>query len=331
MLAWASAPGLHPKRLEHVLFGCSPVIETDLSFGNQVMDPIRFFRNRLIQLIPVLLGVSILVFLMLRLIPGDPARIMLGTRATDERIAALHTEMGLDRPVWEQYFLFLGNALRGDLGTSIFARRPVVEVLSERMPVTLLLVAYAITIVPDNHAAHGDGGGAAARPPGGLYNSRRMIIGLALPSFWLGLMLILVFSVQLKWFPISGVGTMPISWLWHLFLPALTLAVPVAAMLIRNLRSSVIDVLNAPYVEFARAKGLKSQAVLGKHVLRNAFISVVTILGLNIGWLVGGSVVVETIFTIPGMGSLAVTAVYARDYPMVQGITLLFGFSGDSD
>jgi peptide/nickel transport system permease protein len=236
------------------------------------MDPIRFFRNRLIQLIPVLLGVSVLVFLMLRLIPGDPARIMLGTRATEERIAELHQEMGLDRPVWEQYFLFLGGALRGDLGTSIFARRPVVEVLSERMPVTLLLVAYAITLsliitVPLAMAA------ALRRDrPADFAIRGGMILGLALPSFWLGLMLILVFSVQLKWFPISGVGEFPISWVWHLFLPALTLAVPVAAMLIRNLRSSVIDVLNAPYVEFARAKGLKSQTVLGKHVLRNALI-----------------------------------------------------------
>lgn len=291
------------------------------------MDPIRFFRNRLAQLVPVLIGISILVFLMLRLIPGDPARIMLGTHATEERIAELHQQMGLDRPIWEQYLLFMGGALKGNLGTSIFARRPVVEVLSERMPVTLLLVAYAIVIsliitLPFALLA------ALKRDSMVDYTIRGgMILGLALPSFWLGLILILLFAVQNRWFPISGVGDSPIDWLWHLFLPAVTLAVPVAAMLIRNLRSSVIDVLGAPYIEFARAKGLKGQTVLGKHVLRNALISVVTILGINIGWLVGGSVVVETIFTIPGMGSLAVTAVYARDYPMVQGITLLFGLS----
>lgn len=289
------------------------------------MDPIRFFRNRLVQLVPVLIGISIIVFLMLRLIPGDPARIMLGTHATDERIAELHQEMGLDRPIWEQYFLFVGGALQGNLGTSLFARRPVVQVLGERMPVTLLLVAYAITIsliitVPLAMMA------ALKRDKAVDYSIRGgVILALALPGFWLGLILILLFAVQNRWFPISGLGDSPGDWLWHLFLPAITLALPVAAMLIRNLRSSVIDVLNAPYVEFARAKGLQEGTVLGKHVLRNALISVVTILGLNIGWLVGGSVVVETIFTIPGIGSLAVTAVYARDYPMVQGITLMFG------
>lgn len=291
------------------------------------MDPIRFIRNRLVQLVPVLLGISILVFLMLRLIPGDPARIMLGTHATDERIAELHQEMGLDRPIWEQYFLFLGGALRGNLGTSLFAHRPVLQVLSERMPVTLLLVAYAITIsliitLPFAMVA------ALNRDTAVDFTIRGgVILALALPSFWLGLILILLFAVKYRWFPISGVGDSPTDWLYHLFLPAVTLALPVAAMLIRNLRSSVIDVLNAPYVEFARAKGLKDRNVFGKHVLRNALISVVTILGLNIGWLVGGSVVVETIFTIPGIGSLAVTAVYARDYPMVQGITLMFGLS----
>lgn len=291
------------------------------------MDPVRFFRNRLVQLIPVLLGISIIVFLMLRLIPGDPARIMLSTHATEESVAELHQQMGLDRPIWEQYLLFMSGALQGNLGTSLFARRPVLQVLSERMPVTLLLVAYAIAIsliitLPLAMAA------ALKRDSVIDFSIRGgVILALALPGFWLGLILILLFAVQNRWFPISGLGDMPLSWLWHLFLPAVTLALPVAAMLIRNLRSSVIDVLGAPYIEFARAKGLQNRTVVGKHVLRNALISVVTILGLNIGWLVGGSVVVETIFTIPGMGSLAVTSVYARDYPMVQGITLVFGLS----
>jgi len=291
------------------------------------MDPIRFFRNRLVQLVPVLIGISILVFLMLRLIPGDPARIMLGTHATEERITELHQQMGLDRPIWEQYLLFMGGALQGNLGTSIFARRPVLQVLSERMPVTLLLVAYAILIALVITLPFAMFAALKRDTPVDFTIRGGMILALAIPSFWLGLMLILLFSVQNRWFPISGLGTSPVDWLWHLFLPAVTLALPVAAMLIRNLRSSVIDVLGAPYIEFARAKGLKDRAVLWKHVLRNALISVVTILGINIGWLVGGSVVVETIFTIPGMGSLAVTAVYARDYPMVQGITLLFGLS----
>ncbi len=291
------------------------------------MDAVRFFRNRLVQLIPVLFGISVIVFLMLRLIPGDPARIMLGTHATEERIAELHEQLGLDKPIWQQYLLFLNGAVQGNLGTSLFARRPVLQVIAEKLPVTLLLVTYAVTLavlltIPVSLFA-------ALKRDTLVDHSIRgaLILALAMPSFWLGLILILLFAVEYHLFPVSGLGDNPASWLWHLFLPAVTLALPVAAMLIRNLRSSVIDVLKAPYIEFARAKGLKGRTILGRHVLRNALISVVTILGLNIGWLVGGSVVVETVFSIPGMGSLAVTSVYARDYPMVQGITLVFGLS----
>jgi peptide/nickel transport system permease protein len=291
------------------------------------MDHLRFFRDRFLQLIPVLIGISIIVFLMLRLIPGDPARIMLGTHATDEQIANLHAEMGLDRPVWQQYLIFVQNALSGNLGMSLFARRPVLQIISEKMPVTLALVVYASVLallltLPLSFVA-------ALRRDGLLdYGIRGiLILGLAMPGFWLGLILLLLFAVQRRWFPIAGLGNDLLSQMWHLFLPALTLSFPMAAMLIRNLRSTLIDVLKTPYVEFARAKGLRAGAVVSKHVLPNSLISVVTILGLNVGWLVGGSVVIETVFSIPGMGNLAVTSVYARDYPMVQGITLVFGLA----
>jgi peptide/nickel transport system permease protein len=289
------------------------------------MDHARFFRDRLLQLIPVLFGISLIVFLMLRLIPGDPALIMLGTHATDEQVANLHAQMGLDRPVWQQYLIFIGNALSGNLGTSLFAHRPVVQIIAEKMPVTLTLVAYAsvlalLVTLPLSFVA------ALRRDSPLDYGIRGiLILGLAMPGFWLGLILLLLFAVQWHVFPIAGVGKDPIDQLWHLFLPALTLSLPMAAMLIRNLRSTLIDVLKTPYVEFARAKGLRSAAVIRKHVLPNSLMSVVTILGLNVGWLVGGSVVVETVFSIPGMGNLAVTSVFARDYPMVQGITLVFG------
>ncbi len=259
------------------------------------MDHVRFFRNRMLQLVPVLIGISLIVFLMLRLIPGDPARIMLGTHATDEQLANLHAQMGLDRPVWQQYVIFVGNALTGNLGVSLFARRPVLQIISEKMPVTLALVAYAsvlalVVTIPLSFVA------ALRRDSLLDYGIRGiLILGLAMPGFWLGLILLLLFAVQWHVFPIAGVGNDPVSQVWHLFLPALTLSLPMAAMLIR------------------------------KHVLPNSLISVVTILGLNIGWLVGGSVVVETVFSIPGMGNLAVTSVFARDYPMVQGITLIFG------
>jgi len=291
------------------------------------MDNARFFRNRILQLIPVLFGISIIVFLMLRLIPGDPARIILGTHATEVQIAKLDADLGLDKPAWQQYLIFVQNAFQGNLGVSIFARRPVVQIILEKMPVTLLLVAYAVALaivltLPLAFAA------ALKRDSFVDYFIRGiLILGLAMPGFWLGLILLILFAVQRRWFPIAGLGSDPVSWLWHLFLPALTLSIPVAAQLIRNLRSSVIDVLKTQYVEFARAKGLKAGSVLGKHVLPNSLISVVTILGLNIGWLVGGTVVVETVFSIPGLGNLAVTSVFARDYPMVQGITLTFSLA----
>jgi peptide/nickel transport system permease protein len=195
------------------------------------------------------------------------------------------------------------------------------------MPITLMLVAYASVLallitLPLAFVA------ALRRDSAMDYGIRGiLILGLAMPSFWLGLILLLLFAVRWHVFPIAGVGNDPISQAWHLFLPALTLSLPMAAMLIRNLRSTLIDVLKTPYVEFARAKGLRSSTVIAKHVFPNSLISVVTVLGLNIGWLVGGSVVVETVFSIPGMGNLAVTSVFARDYPMVQGITLVFGLS----
>jgi peptide/nickel transport system permease protein len=291
------------------------------------MDHWRFFRSRLLQLVPVLIGISVIVFLMLRLIPGDPALIILGTHATPEQVANLHAAMGLDLPLWQQYLIFVQNALTGNLGVSLFAHRPVLQIISEKMPITLTLVAYASVLallltLPLAFLA------ALRRDSPIDFGIRgTLMLGLAMPSFWLGLILLLLFAVRWHVFPIAGVGNDPVGQLWHLFLPALTLSLPMAAMLIRNLRSKLIDVLKTPYVEFARAKGLRSNTVIRKHVLPNSLISVVTVLGLNIGWLVGGSVVVETVFSIPGMGNLAVTSVFARDYPMVQGITLVFGLS----
>ena len=290
------------------------------------MDSGRFFRNRLGQLIPVLVGISVIAFLMLRLIPGDPAVIMLGTHATPKQVTELRAELGLDRPVWEQYWVFVRGALHGDLGMSVFARRPVASVILERVPTTLGLVVYAVVIavvlsLPAAIASGLNEDRLVDQAVRGLFT-----VALAMPGFWLGLILLLLLAVHVHWFPISGVGDNILGWLWHLFLPAFTLALPVAAMLVRSLRNSIIEVLRSPFVAFARAKGVRRAGVLTRHVLRNGLVSSVTILGLNIGWLVGGSVVIETVFSIPGLGSLAVTSVYARDYPVVQGLTLTFGF-----
>jgi len=289
------------------------------------MDTLRFLRQRALHLIPVLLGITLIVFFMLRLIPGDPARLMLGIRASPEQVAELRTALGLDKPIWTQYMLFLGDLVQGDLGISLKARRPVLAVAFEKVPVTLMLVGYSallslVVTVPLATLAALRRNSLIDQVIRGFFT-----FTLAMPGFWLGLILLILFAVQNQWFPIGGFGRTLPDRLWHLFLPALTITLSLAPQLIRNMRSGVIDVLKAPYIEFARAKGLSEGLILRRHILRNALISAVTILGLNIGYLLGGSVVIETVFTLPGLGSLMVSSIFARDYPMVQGITLTFG------
>ena len=289
------------------------------------MDIWTFLRKRLAHTLPVLFGITLVVFLMVRLIPGDPARILLGTHATPERVMELRLALGLEQPLWQQFFLFVGNVVRGDLGDSLVYRRPVLEVILERLAPTLFLVAYAaflsllVTIPLALWAALRQN----RLPDQGVRGFATLT--LSMPSFWLGLNLLILFAVRLRWVPVAGYGNDLRQHFWHLFLPALTITLGLAPMLIRSLRSSLIDVLKAPYVEFARAKGISERRVLQHHVLRTALSSTVTILGLNLGWLIGGTVVIETVFTIAGMGSLVVSSIFARDYPVIQGVTLLFG------
>ncbi len=288
------------------------------------VDILIFLRKRLIHMIPVLFGILVVVFLMIRLIPGDPARIMLGTHATPESVAALRAELGLDAPLWQQFLVFMVNVLQGDLGISLVYRRPVINVIFERLPPTLFLIAYAaiLSLLITIPLALW----AALRQNRGPDQAVRVgsTLTLSMPSFWLGLNLLILFAVRIPLFPVAGYGDSFLDHLWHLFLPSVTIMLLLAPMLIRSLRSGLIDVLKAPYVEFARAKGISERRVLQRHVLRNAMISTVTILGLNIGWLIGGTVVIETVFTIAGMGSLIVSSIYARDYPVIQGVTLVF-------
>ena len=288
------------------------------------MDILTFLRKRIIHMIPVLFGILVVVFLMVRLIPGDPARIMLGTHATPERLAELRAELGLDAPIWQQFLVFIANVFQGNLGVSLVYRRPVIDVIFERLPPTLFLIAYAaiLSLLITIPLALW----ASLRKDGPVDHGIRIAstITLSMPSFWLGLILLILFAVRIPLFPVAGYGNNFLDRLWHLFLPSVTIMLLLAPMLIRSLRSGLIDVLKAPYVEFARAKGISEGRVLRRHVLRNALISTVTILGLNIGWLIGGTVVIETVFTIAGLGSLMVSSIYARDYPVIQGVTLVF-------
>ncbi len=288
------------------------------------MNKLSFLGRRLLQLIPVALGITIVVFLMLRLIPGDPVRIMLGPRATPEGIASLERSLGLDKPLWQQYLYFVRNLVQGDLGRSLLYRQPVRDLVLERLPATLFLVVYsaalAVTITLPLAVL------AARRKDRSVDQVIRggTLLTLAMPSFWVGIIFMLFFSLKLDLFPVSGYGDTFLDRLYHLFLPALTIALSLSAILIRSLRSSIIDVARADFVDTARAKGLHERRIMAKHILRNALISTVTILGVNIGWLIGGTVVIEQIFAIPGLGQLMLSSISGRDYPMVQGITLVF-------
>jgi len=288
------------------------------------MDKLGFFGRRLLQLIPVAIGITIVVFLMLRLIPGDPVRIILGSRATPEAIASLERSLGLDKPLWQQYLYFMRNLAQGDLGQSLSYRQPVRELVLERLPATLSLVVYSavlavlITVPLAILAARNRDRAVDQAVRSGT------LLTLAMPSFWVGIIFMMFFSLRLGLFPVSGYGEGFIDRLYHLFLPSLTVALSLSAILIRSLRSSIIAVMLADFIDTARAKGLSERRIMVKHVLRNALISTVTILGVNIGWLIGSSVIIENLFAIPGLGVLMLSSIGGRDYPMVQGITLVF-------
>jgi peptide/nickel transport system permease protein len=285
----------------------------------------QFVAHRLLQLVPVVFGILVVVFLFVRLIPGDPALIMLGAYATPETLASLRADLGLDKPLWTQFAIFIGDTLGGQLGTSMVYRRPVFEVVLERLPATASLTLYAVLLsllicVPLAIIS-------ALRANSVIDQVIRSTttLALAMPTFWLGLNLLIVFAVFLPIFPVAGYGATIGERLWHLFLPALTIALHLAPTLMRTLRATIIEVMHAPHVEFARTKGLRPGKLIRRHVLRNGLMATVTILGVNIGWLMGGSVVIENVFNVPGLGSLIISSVDARDYPVIQGIALVFG------
>jgi ABC-type dipeptide/oligopeptide/nickel transport system permease component len=280
---------------------------------------LRFLAERLLGAVPVLFGVSIAVFMMIHLLPGDPATIMLqGAPASAEDIAELRHQLGLDRPLQNQYASWVGRALQGDLGESIHTRRSVTKEIFGVFPSTLRLALAAIGLAMLLGVTMGV---IAAIKQNTWLDSLSMstaLLGVSMPDFWIGLLLILVFSVNLGWFPATGIGG------WdHVVLPALALGANFAAIIARLVRSSVLEVMRQDYVRTARAKGLAEQFVIIRHALRNALIPVVTIVGLQFGNLLGGAVVIETVFARQGIGRLAITAILAKDFPLIQGVVLL--------
>jgi ABC-type dipeptide/oligopeptide/nickel transport system permease component len=285
-----------------------------------------FVGRRLLQLIPVLIGITIVTFFLLRLIPGDPALQILGQHYTKAGAVEVRHSLGLDRPLWQQYLLFLQHLLQGNLGESITFKQSVRSVISERLPPTLFLVAY-ITILATIVSV--PAGILSALRRGGVFDETARVttlVGFAMPPFWLGIILILIFSIHLQLFPVNGYGTTFTDHLYHLFLPALTIAIGFSTIIIRTLRSSTLAVLASDYVDTARIKGISRLAVLRRHVLRNAIVSVVVVFGINLAFLIGGTVIIENVFGIPGVGRLLVDSVSTRDYPVVQGVTLVFAF-----
>lgn len=284
-----------------------------------------YILRRLVHMVPVLLLITLFTFLLIRLVPGDPARVMLGPRATPERVAEIRRSLGLDKPLWTQYLIFLKNLLQGDLGDSIRKREPVVSVVWMRIPPTLFLSAYSlvlaclITVPLATWAALNQG-----KWPDQIVRVF-VLASLAMPAYWVGMMLLQFFAVRFRIFPVAGWGEGFIGHLESLFLPALSLALAIASLLVRSLRNAILETLSADYVRTARAKGLAGRQVLLWHVLRNSSLSTVTILGVNLAFLLGGTTIVETIFAIPGLGQLIVRAIFDRDYPVIQGITLTIG------
>jgi peptide/nickel transport system permease protein len=284
-----------------------------------------YVLRRLLHLVPIVLGVTILVFFLIHLVPGDPARTILGNQATDARVAALRHDWGLDQPLPAQYRSFMERIARGDLGDSLFYHVSARRLVVERLPVTLWLIAYGsllsvLIAVPLAVTA------ATRRDRVPDHVIRAVpLVGLGFPPFWIGIVLLLVFGLHLgRPFPVGGYGEGFLGHLHSMFLPALTVALGIAPILIRSLRASLLEVLESDYVTTARAKGLPERRVLVRHGLRNAVISTVTILGVNIGFLIGGTLVIEQVFAVPGVGQLMINSIFQRDFPVVQAVTLVF-------
>ncbi len=279
----------------------------------------RYLIQRFIAAIITLIGVATIVFFLLRLLPGDPARIIAGLLASEEEIERIRVQLGLDKPLWVQYIIFMGRLFVGDLGLSARTSQPVLIEVAARLPNTLKLAVVSTVLA----TVFGVSAGViAATRRYSLFDylaSFGSLLGISMPVYWLGLLLIILFAVKLHWLPAAG-AEKPTS----IILPSLTLALFSVALVARMTRASMLEVLNQDYIRTARAKGLKERTVIFRHALQNAFIPVLTVIGLQFGALLGGAVLTESVFGWPGIGLLLVDSIFARDYPVVQGIVLIF-------
>jgi peptide/nickel transport system permease protein len=288
---------------------------------------VYYVGRRLLFAIPVALGVALGAFVIIHLVPGNPVQGMLGINATPETIAIVEEQLGLNRPLPVQFADFVGDAFQGDFGTSIVRQAPVREVIAGRVLPSFWLIVYSalISIIVGVPLAVLS---AVRRNRSSDHLIRLFtMIGFAMPSFWVGLLLALQFGLRWGWFPVAGYESGFVGVVRSLTLPAITIALFLTFMVVRTLRSSLLEVLDEDYVEAARARGLTEARTIGRHALRNALLATITVLSVNVGYLIGGTVVVETVFQIPGVGSLIVQAILDRDYPLVQALTLFFGLA----
>lgn len=288
------------------------------------MHRYRFVLTRPLQFLPVIFGISVITFVLVRLIPGDPARVILGTRATPTAIANVRAQYGLDEPLWLQYFYFLRNLANGEMGKSILYKIDVLKLIVTRIEPTLALVISSVIL---SVAIAVPMAAIAARNSGRAPDHAVRIIstfGIGFPPFWLGLMLIIFFSVELGALPVSGYGNTIGDKLAHLILPSLTVALSLSTVLTRSLRAAMIEALKSDVATAARARGMPESIVFWRHVLPNSLVPTINLLAVNIGWLIGGTVVVESVFALPGMGQLLVRAIFSRDYMVVQGVAMVF-------
>lgn len=291
------------------------------------MNLADFIGRRLLQTVPVLIGISLVSFLLIILIPGDPARLVLGARATEDAVAALRHDWGLDRPMLAQYASYIGNILTGDLGDSMKFRVPVLDLILQYLPRTLFLIGYVLvltlpaTVAMAVVAAQNEG-----RWPDQLIRFVS-VLGMTIPVFWLAVLFARFFGITLGWFPVSGYGEGYADHLHHLFLPAVSTALWLAPLLTRNLRTALIEQMEADYVAASRAKGLPESHIFRRHILANSILPTLNLLGVMIAFMIGGSVVVEMVYAVPGLGALMIGSVLGRDYFVIQGLTLVYALA----
>ncbi len=278
-----------------------------------------YLTQRVVGVVVTILFVAITIFLMVRILPGDPARVIAGVLATDQDVQRIRAQLGLDQPIWVQARIFLTDLVRGDLGISARTSNPVSAEILARLPNTVLLAVVSLVIAVAVGLPLGTLAAARAGSMTDLAVSALVVFGISMPVYWLGLMLIILFSIRLRWLPAAGFDG-PAS----VLLPAITLAAFSVAFVARITRSSMLEVLRQDYVRTARAKGVKRRSVLWRHALRNALSPIVTVIGLQFGQLLGGAILTETVFGWPGVGRLLVDSIFSRDYPMVQGLVIVF-------